>query len=628
MAFFDNPNPKQRVGEIRPSQMLYTYGVGATIDLPNLSVMIMGLDDWNKDLCIPINEERLLITVRRVLGAQVQELRQPPFAATEISSNPFDNQNLQGTPVAPFPNWVLCPRCRLLAPLQRDVFALHTDKFRPDRTAYRHALCRGAATAPNVLPARFIAVCPKGHIDDFPWHYFVHRGNSACAGALRLKDLKKYGTPSDLFVYCEACDTERPFIESVGIKGAETMPKCRGRHPHLRLFNDECGEQLQTVTLGASNTWFAVNLSVLSIPSQVDKLAELVEQNWMTFQNVPNQPTFDIVFDAMRSVGQLQDFLGFSKENIWQEIENHRQKSDADSASDDVSDLKLPEWKILTAADASQNSLNFTLRKTDAPTGFEKYFAKTVVVERMREVRALVGFTRLEASESFEDLIDESDIEQVPLSRGKLSWTLATEVRGEGIFLEFSERAISEWTKRFEKQLTEFNQAGFEVHKQWRNARRYDDLEANYKGVRFLLIHSFAHALMRQLALESGYAAASLSERIYCQSPEHENGAMAGVLIYTSTSDSEGTLGGLSSLGEPKSLGRHIAQTLEEMEMCSSDPLCAEHEATQDETSLHWAACHACLFSPETSCESGNRYLDRSILVPTLRQNERAFFKL
>ncbi len=628
MAFFDNPNPKQRVGEIRPSQMLYTYGVGATIDLPNLSVMIMGLDDWNKDLCIPINEERLLITVRRVLGAQVQELRQPPFAASEISANPFDNQNLQGTPVAPFPNWVLCPRCRLLAPLQRDVFALHTDKFRPDRTAYRHALCRGAATAPNVLPARFIAVCPKGHIDDFPWHYFVHGGNSACAGALRLNDLKKYGTPSDLSVYCEACDTKRPFIESVGIKGAETMPKCRGRHPHLRLFSDECGEQLQTVTLGASNTWFAVNLSVLSIPSQVGKLAELVEQNWMTFQNIPNQPTFDVVFDAMRSVGQLQDFLGFSKENIWQEIENHRQKSDADSASDDASDLKLPEWKILTAADASQNSLNFTLREIAPPTGFEKYFTKTVIVERMREVRALVGFTRLEASESFEDLIDESDIEQVPLSRGKLSWTLATEVRGEGIFLEFSERAINEWTKRFEKQLTEFNQAGFEVHKQWRNARRYDDLEANYKGVRFLLIHSFAHALMRQLALESGYAAASLSERIYCQSPEHENGAMAGVLIYTSTSDSEGTLGGLSSLGEPQSLGRHIAQTLEEMEMCSSDPLCAEHEATQDETSLHWAACHACLFSPETSCESGNRYLDRSILVPTLRQTERAFFKL
>lgn len=626
MAFFDNQNQKQRVGEIRPSQMLYSYGVGATIDLPNISVMIMGLDDWNKDLCIPINEERLLTTVKRVLGAQVQELRQPPFAAGEISANPFDGQNLQGTPVAPFPNWVLCPRCRLLAPLQKDVFTIYTDKFRPDRTAYRHALCRGASSAPNVLPARFIAVCPKGHIDDFPWHYFVHLGNSACGGALRLRDLKKYGTPSDLFVFCEGCGTERPFIDSIGIKGEEAMPKCRGRHPHLRIFNDECGEQLQTVTLGASNNWFAVNLSVLSIPNQTGGLAELVEQNWITFQNVPNRETFGIVFDSMRSVGQLQDFLGFSKEDIWQEIENYRQKGIAGESSEEPADLKLPEWKVLTAADASQNSLNFTLRETDPPKNFEKYFAKTVIVERMREVRALVGFTRLEASESFEDLIDESDIEQVKLSRGKLSWTLATEVRGEGIFLEFSEQTIDEWTKRFQKNLARLHAEGAKVHKDWREARRYKEPEANYKGVRFLLIHSFAHALMRQLALESGYAAASLSERIYCQSADEENDAMAGVLIYTSTSDSEGTLGGLSSLGEPDALGRHIAQTLEEMEMCSSDPLCAEHEATEDETSLHWAACHACLFSPETSCESGNRYLDRSILVPTLRQTERAFF--
>lgn len=626
MPFYDNPNQKQRVGEIRPSQMLYTYGVGATIDLPNLSVMIMGLDDWNKELCVPINEERLLTTVRRVLGTQVQELCQPPFAANEISSNPYDSENLQGTPVAPFPNWVLCPRCRLLAPLQKDVFAIHTDKFRPDRTAYRHALCRGAATAPNVLPARFIAVCPKGHIDDFPWHYFVHRGNSSCNGALRLKDLKKYGTPSDLFVQCETCNSERPFIESVGIKGAETMPKCRGRHPHLRRFDDDCDEQLKTVTLGASNTWFAVNLSVLSIPNQVGKLAELVEQNGVTFQNIPNQETFSIVFDSMRSIGQLQDFLGFSKEDIWKEIESHRQKSSAADSSDEASDLKLPEWKILTAADASQNSLNFTLRKTDPPAGFEKYFAKTVIVERMREVRALVGFTRLEASESFDDLIDESDIEQVPLSRGKLSWTLATEVRGEGIFLQFSEQAIEEWSVKFQEKLNRFDAAGRKVHKEWREARRYREPEANYKGVRFVLLHSFSHALMRQLALESGYSAASISERIYCQFPENEGGAMAGVLIFTSTSDSEGTLGGLSSLGEPKTLGRHIAQTLEEMEMCSSDPLCAEHEATHDETSVHWAACHACLFSPETSCESGNRYLDRAILVPTLRHKDRAFF--
>jgi Domain of unknown function (DUF1998) len=133
-----------------------------------------------------------------------------------------------------------------------------------------------------------------------------------------------------------------------------------------------------------------------------------------------------------------------------------------------------------------------------------------------------------------------------------------------------------------------------------------------------MLLHSFSHALMRQLAIECGYAAASLRERIYSSRPE-DDFSMAGVLIYTAAPDSEGTLGGLVSLGDPDVLGRHIDQALEQMRLCASDPLCADHEPSQAPNDLHWAACHACLFSPETSCERGNKYLDRSLLVPTVK---------
>jgi hypothetical protein len=97
--------------------------------------------------------------------------------------------------------------------------------------------------------------------------------------------------------------------------------------------------------------------------------------------------------------------------------------------------------------------------------------------------------------------------------------------------------------------------------------------------------------------------------------------------MYTSSPDSEGTLGGLVSLGEPKKLGSHIDQALEQMQLCSSDPLCAEHTPSQGTISLHWAACHACLFSPETSCERGNKYLDRALLVPTVLSQDLAFFR-
>lgn len=101
---------------------------------------------------------------------------------------------------------------------------------------------------------------------------------------------------------------------------------------------------------------------------------------------------------------------------------------------------------------------------------------------------------------------------------------------------------------------------------------------------------------------------------------------MAGVLIYTSASDSQGTLGGLVSLGRPETLGRLIGQTLEQMRLCASDPLCAEHRPADDEYTIHGAACHACLFAPETACERGNKYLDRTVLVQTFASQHPGFF--
>jgi hypothetical protein len=135
---------------------------------------------------------------------------------------------------------------------------------------------------------------------------------------------------------------------------------------------------------------------------------------------------------------------------------------------------------------------------------------------------------------------------------------------------------------------------------------------------------------MRQLVLECGYTAASVRERLYAQNPDPDEDQLprAGVLLYTAAPDSEGTLGGLVSLGEPEELRRHLEAALRDAGLCASDPLCAEHPPSQRGMTLHAAACHACLFAPETSCERGNKYLDRSVLVPTVEQDELAFFRL
>ena len=181
-----------------------------------------------------------------------------------------------------------------------------------------------------------------------------------------------------------------------------------------------------------------------------------------------------------------------------------------------------------------------------------------------------------------------------------------------------------QWANR--PALREAGSEFLDAHVRWRTARGIEPPEDGFPGIRYVLLHSFSHALLRQLSLECGYAAASIRERIYAQPASDEHEGMAGVLIYTSAPDSEGTLGGLVSLGETETLGLHIAQALESAHLCANDPLCAEHVPSALGHTIHAAACHACLFSPETSCERGNRYLDRSVLVRTFVDLGLSFF--
>jgi hypothetical protein len=132
---------------------------------------------------------------------------------------------------------------------------------------------------------------------------------------------------------------------------------------------------------------------------------------------------------------------------------------------------------------------------------------------------------------------------------------------------------------------------------------------------------------MRQLALASGYSQAAIRERIYSGEPGAPDApAMAGILLMTAAPDSEGTLGGLVAQGERETLKRHLDVALERTTLCSSDPFCSEHPREDDNLGIHGAACHACLFAPETSCERGNRYLDRVVLSDLVGDAHASFF--
>jgi hypothetical protein len=605
--------------------MLTTFGVGSIVDLPHISVMVMGLEDWPNCDYRELTEERLLASIRTLLGDQVHALRSPPIVPDTDRSNPFEEQSYVGVPVAPFPRWMLCPRCRRLAPLSSNQFILKPDAYRPDRVKYVPENCRYPGKLPTVVPARFIVACKYGHLDDFPWVNFVHGGGPPDHPyKLQLLEVGPSGEAADIYVRCETCDTSRPMSDAFKLHDSD-LPACRGRRPHLRDFDENgCKDEqsqpirVRAMTQGASNTWFPILLSALSIPQSSNLLKQLVTDRWSDLYDIEGEG--DIA--KLRRRNLLRDFSDYPDADLWAAI-RERQAGGEAAATDDVTDLKTPEWEVFTDPEHAQRTKDFRLKEVHAPRRFAGYFEKVVLVERVREVRALVGFTRIESPGDYESPADFPEAQRMRIARGKTTWVPASEIRGEGIFFQFSESEVVGWLARVQRLNMEF----FAAHKQWRKNRGLSPPEESFPGARFVLLHSFAHALIRQLSLECGYTAASLRERIYSRNPGTDRPEMAGVLLYTGAPDSEGTLGGLVSLGEPGILERHLSQALDSMRLCSSDPLCAEHHPGKEGTSLHGASCHACLFASETSCERGNKYLDRTVLVPTVDREEFAFFR-
>jgi hypothetical protein len=614
---------RNKVGEIRPSQLMFSFGIGSSVDLPQLSVMVMGLNDWNLNAMQgkEIGEERLLVAVREVLGPQIKWLLAPPSVPDSGGGpvSPFDESAKIGVPVAAFPRWVRCPKCELLANLNSGLFELKTDPFRPDRARYVHTNCNKSLKPPTVLPARFLVACENGHLDDFPWVEYVHDGRACDRPMLRLSESGASGEAAAVFVKCETCNQTRSMAQAFGAE-ARLSKECRGRHPHLRTHEEGCDRPLKTILLGASNSWFPITLSAFSIPVATNKLSQLVEEHWPVLQNA----TGSGVITAFRAIGTLNAFAAYSDDQVWETVEEKRSAGNG-GAESKLTDLKAPEWEVFSEPDpALRYSENFRLRSVGAPDGYKRFLADVVLVERLREVHALLGFTRIGSPGDFGEVEEIPRERWVSLSRGAPQWVPASEVRGEGIFLKFNEDEVAKWCLL--PEIARHAEDFWQANRKWRQMRLIPNIDAGFPGIRYILLHSLSHALMRQFCLECGYTAASIRERIYAREPQEDGGPMAGILLYTAAPDSEGTLGGLVSLGEPKTLARHIEQALEQIRLCASDPLCAEHHPHQGGTTLHAAACHACLFSPETSCERGNKFLDRSVLVPTFGSTLPPFF--
>ena len=593
---------------LRQSQLITTYGPGAMIDLPNESVIVSGLQDWSPLRREKIDEPRLTTKLKRILDAQAIDLYTPPR----------HEENAQKTaPVAAriFPTWFIVKDARPSGPngqwRRRRLIRwehLYRRKFRdPDDGVAR-----------PVVPVRFVCGCRRGHIDDLDWGAFIHGPGNACRRSLWLEERGTSGDIGETVALCE-CGLERPLYTALG-RDSSPLGQCHGKRIWIGHHAAEpCGEPYRLLVRTASNAYFAQTMSVISLPEFDEGIAEKVRNAYDRLKTLDDVQ----MLTSFRNVPELAtEFDGIADPDVIAEFE--RQKGGDEAQGNEVP-VKVAEFRILAkgdaciGVDAPESKFHAeTVKRSEWDAAGDPLLSgigKLVLVHRLREVAALLGFTRFEAVSPDKDGEINLEVERAALAE-TIRWLPAIENRGEGVFVAFSKDAIEEWLSRDgTKDRGKRIEAGW---RKWTAERKLTT--AVFPGLPYVMLHSLSHMLMTSIALDCGYPASSLRERIYAG----EDGY--GILIYTGSSDSEGTLGGLVETG--RRLGEHLHRALRSNLLCSNDPVCAEHlpDASHEAKPLQGAACHGCLLIAETSCEQRNDFLDRALVVPTVGTKTAAFF--
>ncbi|MDD4366096.1 MAG: DUF1998 domain-containing protein [Eubacteriales bacterium] len=604
---------------MRRSSLISPWGVGAIVPFPNdESLMIAGLDMWQYTTTEPflIKDERL----QKRLG--VKELRWPPDFRDRDSD--AVNFNLK-IPAVRFPRWHYCPFCGTMQKV---------GYFTKQPTCDAYQWPHGRKCNPNarykhrLIPERFVVVCPDGHIDDFPIAEWVHFDSGHKYDPETCKIRRSTGGTSAALTgvrYECSCGASKSIAAALRPGALKRIGyTCKATKPWLGIEEDtehpctcDDTEKIKVLQRGASNVWFADTRSSIYIPTDDEvasrRIVGIVNSslNYVMNQRLNGQLPRDII-------NMLAGLHQVNADELYQAFErkiNNLEGLPEVTESMTEDEYRIAEYRVLTKNSGSDaidfHSINHPISAYHKKLG--KYFKSISLVNKLRETRAFVGFSRLEPNTS-NDIAKSKSM----LRLGNGDWLPAVEVYGEGIFFEFNPDTLSEWATREDvvERISLLNSA---YSNSYISKASPGDLRPE-----FILIHTFAHLLINQLSYECGYGSSSIRERIYCEKTTN-NSDMCGVLIYTASGDSEGSLGGLVRQGEPGRLEDTVLAAIHNAEWCSSDPICIQSYG-QGPESCNLAACHNCALLPETCCECGNRLLDRGVVVGTLDNLELGYF--
>lgn len=620
---------------IRRSQLISPWGVGQMINFPkDESLMVAGLDLWElkfRDLERSKTLDEFIVEEERLAKRlRVKNFRLPPdFRDSGLEKK---NQFLK-IPFIRFPKWHYCTNCGYM----HKVSIFHHEKPRCLGLPFPGKSCVGIPEyrRRKLIPVRFIAVCPQGHIEDFPFEEWVHNG-SRCVHdnpIMRLRAGRSSGALSGIDITC-SCGEKKSMAGAFNENSLQRIGiTCHAERPWLgeefeKQNTRDCNEQLRVVQKGASNVYFSNVRSSIYLPQwqpTVDsELIDILEKNWIFLNDGRVNNEFDrkrFYFVVTQKLKVEFDQIDFWIDKLLEAAKKKIIDYDSINLTDSEEFYRKMEYDAILKEPGSEKQDFFVSKiKVEEYTAdkiISKGFDSICLLHKLRETRAFIGFSRW-LPEDGKTLEKKKDFIKLGNS---INWLPAVVVRGEGVFFKFSEVAIKNWALREDViERTRTLSRNFNKQKTDRG------LEARNITPEFILLHTFAHLVINQFSYECGYGSSALRERIYCNL-EYPDEVMNGILIYTASGDSEGSLGGLVRQGKPGNLETIVYNAIENARWCSSDPICIDSRG-QGPNSCNLAACHNCALLPETCCEESNLLLDRALLVGELDNPTLGYFNI
>lgn len=592
-------------GQVRSSEIITTFGPGSVFNgKEGVSVMILGLDAWPE----AFEGEEDVSKFKIIHNKFLEDVCKKEHFRMPMSDDGYG----AGIPCTVFPSWGYCEFCKRMSKVE--------GKPDQEKGYYVCKSCQREHGHKNkILPARLVLLCDYGHVRDFPWVEWAHSKTKyqeagICGDPVVKWDFGRGGTTlSNYRVKCTNCTKSRSMFGATepldqvlpDIDGGALELKCDGNSPWLgkkvmcppkRAENRE-KRYMRGNHVRASNMYFPMIISALQIPRFQNPIQITIEKkrqviNYLREKDVSlEEIAKDVsIFGKNPDVDKIVDELRYR----------------FDDSVDDEQGIKVREYNDLIRTSDIDYHVDREISIADVRVHpeLQPYITKVKKLDRLTMIKAVRFFTRGTAPDpyDYESTVNKNTACKISKS-AKIDWLPCVETKGEGIFFTLDERKLKLWEEssgeRCKKIIDAF--ANFNSKRGW----------SGNITPRYILLHTLSHVLIRTLADSSGYGESSISERIY----SGEN--MNAILLYTSSSSSEGSLGGIVRNAATDEFMMVMKNAINKSRMCSRDPLCRESNMDEGPTHvrLNGSACYACTLLPETSCENFNRLLDRKILA-------------